>query len=227
MVVRLFAAVRSPIRRSAIRAATATITLAFCWGVPAEVRGESLPAVGVRAVGDGVRVNPETGLYFEDRTDVHADYPTGDYRSRNPVWDAGDARISLHAARNEFVSFQVVVDSVNPVSRVNLRVGNLRGPGRNRRRGPIAASWPFPGRQGSAASADILTERPSRRPTATGARAAGSRSITSCFPSTPTGRFPSRKRTARTGPWRKPRRSGERRHAGSRSISIPTLTAGR
>ena len=35
------------------------------------------------ATGDGVRVNPQTGRYLEDRTDIHKDYPTGDYRKRS------------------------------------------------------------------------------------------------------------------------------------------------
>jgi hypothetical protein len=102
--------------------------LAFCWGVLAEEPVESAGSVTVWAAGDGARVNPETGRYFEDRTDVHADYPTGDYQSRNAIWDADEARIVLHAARNEFVPFQIIVDSEHPISGANLRVGSLRGP---------------------------------------------------------------------------------------------------
>ena len=64
----------------------------------------------VWAAGDGVRVNPVTGKYFEDRPDIHADYPTGDYAKRNAIWDAATNRVTLHAARNEFVSFQVIVE---------------------------------------------------------------------------------------------------------------------
>ena len=43
----------------------------------------------VWATSDTVRVSPETGRYLEDRPDIHADYPTGDYQARNAVWDAG------------------------------------------------------------------------------------------------------------------------------------------
>ncbi|TFG86090.1 MAG: hypothetical protein E4H17_04465, partial [Gemmatimonadales bacterium] len=67
-------------------------------------------SVHVWAAGDGVRVNPETGKFFEDRPDIHKDYPTGDYRKRSAVWDASAGRVALKAARNEFVSFQVVVE---------------------------------------------------------------------------------------------------------------------
>ena len=37
----------------------------------------SNPGVEVWATSDGVRVNPETGKYLEDRADIHKDYPTG------------------------------------------------------------------------------------------------------------------------------------------------------
>ncbi len=66
--------------------------------------------VRVWATGEGVRVNPETGRYLEDRRDVHVDYPSGDYQRRNAVWDAKEGRIALQSARNEFVSFQLIVE---------------------------------------------------------------------------------------------------------------------
>ena len=80
------------------------------------------------ATGDGVRVNPETGRYFEDRTGIHADYPSGDYRTGNPTWEAGTGRVILHAARNEFVSFQVIVECDKAVSGVSVRLASLSGP---------------------------------------------------------------------------------------------------
>ena len=46
------------------------------------------PAVRVWAVSDGVRVNPVTGQVFEQRTDIHKDYPAGDFRQNNLVWNA-------------------------------------------------------------------------------------------------------------------------------------------
>ncbi len=85
--------------------------------------------IDVWATGDGVRVNPETGRYLEDRTDIHADYPTGDYRGRNAVWDAAAGRIRLRAARDEFVAFQVVVESAEPVTGVTVALDRLTGPG--------------------------------------------------------------------------------------------------
>ena len=86
------------------------------------------PSVRIWATGDGARVNPETGKYLEDRTDIHADYPTGDYRSRNAVWDAAGRSIKLHAARNEFVAFQVVVETDAPVAGIKAALDRLEGP---------------------------------------------------------------------------------------------------
>ena len=84
--------------------------------------------VTVWATGDGVRVDPTTGRYFEDRTDIHADYPSGDYQQRNPVWNADGSRVALRSARNEFVAFQLVIGSDAPVGPVNVRFEELRGP---------------------------------------------------------------------------------------------------
>lgn len=89
-------------------------------------------AVTVWATGDGMRVSPETGKYLEDRVDIHKDYPTGDYRTRNAVWDAEKSLVSLHAGRNEFVAFQVVVAAEGPVAGVKVRLDALTGLGRAR-----------------------------------------------------------------------------------------------
>ncbi len=64
------------------------------------------PAVRLWAVSDGVRVNPVTGQVFEARPDIHKDYPAGDFRATNSVWNAPAKTVSLKAARNEFVAFQ-------------------------------------------------------------------------------------------------------------------------
>ncbi len=61
-----------------------------------------MPAVRVGAVCDGVRVNPVTGQVFEQRTNIHKDYPAGDFRQGNSVWNAATKTVSLKAARNEF-----------------------------------------------------------------------------------------------------------------------------
>ncbi len=80
------------------------------------------------ATGDGVRVNPITGRYLEDRTDIHETYPTGNYQQMNSVWDSSQAIISLHGARNEFVSFQIIVESGEPSSQIEVTFDSLVGP---------------------------------------------------------------------------------------------------
>ena len=79
------------------------------------------PAVRVWATGDGVRVNPVTGKYLEDRPDIHKDCPSGDYSRRNAVWDAAGSKVTLAGARNEFVAFQVIVAADRPVGGVKVR----------------------------------------------------------------------------------------------------------
>ncbi|PYV38853.1 MAG: hypothetical protein DMG06_24620, partial [Acidobacteria bacterium] len=79
------------------------------------------PAVKLWAVGDGVRINPLTGkLFIEGRTDIHKDYPVGDFRSRNLVWDGKARNVTLKAARNEFVAFQLIIESLQPVDDIDV-----------------------------------------------------------------------------------------------------------
>lgn len=86
--------------------------------------------VRVWALDDGVRVDPVTGrLLVEARRDVHTDYPTTDeYRRRNPVWDGETGRVRLRAARNEFVAFQVMVETERPLKQVDVRFDRLVHP---------------------------------------------------------------------------------------------------
>ncbi|MFB3883485.1 MAG: hypothetical protein ACE149_19640 [Armatimonadota bacterium] len=83
-------------------------------------------SVQVWVTNDGVRVDPERNRYFEDRPDIQPDYPTGQYQKRNLIWD-GD-RIALHGARNEFISFQVVVSSAEPTRGISVALDHLLGP---------------------------------------------------------------------------------------------------
>ena len=86
-------------------------------------------SVTVWATDDGVRVNPETGKYLEDRTDIFKEYPTGDYQRSNSVWDAARRTVTLHTGRNEFAAFQLVVASDKPVQGVKVAMDRLTGPG--------------------------------------------------------------------------------------------------
>jgi hypothetical protein len=91
------------------------------------------------AVSDGVRINPVTGHVFEARTDVHADYPAGDFRAANSVWNAAAKTVSLKAARNEFVAFQVIVEAPEGAADVSARCPGLSGPNGARLDGKFVA----------------------------------------------------------------------------------------
>lgn len=83
---------------------------------------------GVRlwAVGDGVRVSPVSGRLIESRPDIHKDYPAGDPRSGNSVWDPSTKTVTLKAARNEFTAFQLVIETDQPREDVDVRCDPLQ-----------------------------------------------------------------------------------------------------
>ena len=83
------------------------------------------PNARLWAVSDGVRVEPTTGRLIEDRPDIHRDYPGGNYREKNLVWDSSTKTVSLHAARNEFVAFQLIVETASPLEQVNVSLDSL------------------------------------------------------------------------------------------------------
>ena len=99
----------------------------------------SSASVRVWVADDGVRVNPETGRYFEDRPDIHADYPTGGYQQSNAVWSSKDRRVTLRAARNEFVSFQIIVEAGGGAEGIKVSFDSLLGPGGAKIDGPNVA----------------------------------------------------------------------------------------
>ena len=108
-------------------------------GIPTISRAELIimkkTTFNVWATGDGVRVNPITGRYLEDRTDIHKTYPTGNYQEMNSVWDASQETVKLHGARNEFVSFQIIVEPGELDSKVEVTFDSLAEPGGVRIRG--------------------------------------------------------------------------------------------
>jgi glycosyl hydrolase family 123 len=89
---------------------------------------QALAEVSLWAVSDGVRVNPVTGELIEAQPKIHADYPTGDYRSGNPVWDSEAGTVSLKAARNEFTAFQLIIETDEPVEGIDVGTVELKHP---------------------------------------------------------------------------------------------------
>ncbi|MDA1315689.1 MAG: DUF4091 domain-containing protein [Acidobacteria bacterium] len=98
--------------------------LALCFSLQAVFAQQ--PAVNVWAVSENVRVNPVTGKLIEARTDIHRDYPAEDYRQGNLAWDASRKAVSLKAARNEFVGFQLIIETNAPVEDVDVALTELR-----------------------------------------------------------------------------------------------------
>lgn len=82
---------------------------------------------GVRiwVVSDGVRVSPVTGRLIENRPDIHADYPSGDPRVGNLIWNPGGRTVSLKAARNEFTAFQLVIEVDRPQEEFDVQCAGL------------------------------------------------------------------------------------------------------
>src|ERR1051326_7147947 len=86
--------------------------------------------LAVWAIGASYRINPLTGKAFEDNPLLFPDALTGNYRDRNLVWDGAARRVSLRAARNEIVAFQVIVERPgrDPLKDVNVAFGPWKGP---------------------------------------------------------------------------------------------------
>jgi len=69
------------------------------------------------------------GLPYYTR-DSYAGPPAGRLRVKSPVWDAATKTVTLRAARNEFVAFQVIVERTGEAPLKGVRVGRpaLKGP---------------------------------------------------------------------------------------------------
>ena len=81
----------------------------------------------VWALGEGFRVDPLTGRAREHQRRGGDPLPAEfDYQHRNFVWDAGKRQITLHAARNEVVAYQLQIRG--PASAVKVECSDLKGP---------------------------------------------------------------------------------------------------
>ena len=78
---------------------------------------QAAPGMRVWAVGDSFRIDPTSGKAFEANSLIFPDAPRGNYRESSLVWDGARQRISLKAARNEIVSFQLIVERTSGAPR--------------------------------------------------------------------------------------------------------------
>jgi hypothetical protein len=90
-----------------------------------ESGGADAAGAGVYVVPDIVKVDPVSGAVLRAGDAYRIDEG---YSRRNPVWNAADNRISLNAAVNETVAFQVIVGKgENPLQDVHVAVSDLVG----------------------------------------------------------------------------------------------------
>ncbi len=84
----------------------------------------------VWSVGDSFRINPVSGTAWEDNPLLFSDALTGNYKESNLSWDGAHNRVSLRAARNETIAFQVIIerDGSEPLDNVNVSVTDWTGP---------------------------------------------------------------------------------------------------
>ena len=83
------------------------------------------PAVQLWAVSDGVRVSPVTGNLIENKPFIHKDYPAGNPRNGNIVWDPKTKTVQLRAARNEFTAFQLIIEVWQPQNDFDVKFDHL------------------------------------------------------------------------------------------------------
>lgn len=80
--------------------------------------------VDIWAIGDCVRINPQTNKAYEDNTVYDRDLK-GDYQNQSSVWDRPQNLVRLFAGRNEVVAFQVVLETA-ALSDIQVLVSDLK-----------------------------------------------------------------------------------------------------
>jgi hypothetical protein len=83
----------------------------------------------VWAVSDSVRIDPIRNQPFEDNQNLFPDGIRPGYKKSNVIWDGAAQRITLKAARNETVAFQIVIERTGEkLSNVRVAPAELAGP---------------------------------------------------------------------------------------------------
>ncbi len=92
------------------------------------------PGMKVWVVGDSLRINPIDNRAYEENPILFPDSISGQYQESNLVWQASRKLISLRAARNEIIAFQIVVERLGEGSlkNVNVELNDFEGSEGNR-----------------------------------------------------------------------------------------------
>jgi hypothetical protein len=118
-------------RRASVSKGFLLVVVVFLTVVP----GRAVPAdFRVWVANDSVRIDPRGGRAYEDNPFLFPDALTGDYQSSSLIWNGVRRTVTLKAARNETVSFQIIVDRLTdkPVSHARVQIGDLVGPNGSR-----------------------------------------------------------------------------------------------
>jgi hypothetical protein len=92
------------------------------------VRGTDV-GLQVWAVNDSVRIDPVRNQPFEDNQKLFPDGIHRGYKDSNLIWNGASRRITLQAARNETVAFQIVIERTGKkLSNVVVKPAELKGP---------------------------------------------------------------------------------------------------
>jgi Glycoside hydrolase 123 N-terminal domain len=95
------------------------------------VRTNAATGAGIKvwAINDTVRVDPIRNRPFEENPSLFPDGIRPGYKQSNLVWDGPAQRITLKAARNETVAFQIVIERTGAkLTSVNVALADLAGP---------------------------------------------------------------------------------------------------
>jgi hypothetical protein len=92
------------------------------------------PGMRVWAVGDSFRIDPTTGRAHEQKPMLFADVPKGNLSESNLIWNGRERTVSLRAARNETIAFQIIVDRTGdePLKDVDVQAGPFTANGGSR-----------------------------------------------------------------------------------------------
>ena len=67
-------------------------------------------SIKVWAIGDTVRIDPIRSRPVEESQELFPDGIRDGYKQANLIWDGNTQRISLKAARNETIAFQIIIE---------------------------------------------------------------------------------------------------------------------
>ena len=101
--------------------------------IPGYARAQKPPKDATVWVAEDIyKIHPLSGNYYSEGLQVYKGNQPSElnYREKSDIWDAGSKTVSLYAGRNEFVSFQVVLEKGREdLHKVFITCTDLLGPG--------------------------------------------------------------------------------------------------